>query len=99
MHKPAEPAELAYGCWQTANQLASTFGRTPLYGDWDPANGERLVGGSNFVYPVRFSPRVEQRAIDLIPKPGNRTPVDVMIWRSADDGAAMIGFVANRDYF
>jgi len=48
---------------------------------------------------VRFSPRVEQRAIDLIPKPGNRTPVDVMIWRSADDGAAMIGFVANRDYF
>jgi hypothetical protein len=95
----AQAAELANGCWQTADQLASTFGRTPLYRDRDPANGERLVGGSNFVYPVRFSSRVEQRAINLIPEPGNRTPTDVMIWRAADDGAAMIGFVANRDYF
>jgi len=62
-------------------------------------DGEGLAGSNNLVDTVRCASRVELWAGDLIPKPRDHAAVNVVIGKDADNGCAMIGFIAGGDYF
>jgi hypothetical protein len=57
------------------------------------------MGGNNLVHTMRFAARVILRTVDFVTKTRNCSPMDIMRGRAADYGPAMIGFIADRDYF
>lgn len=83
----------------TADQLAPTLCCASFDRNRHAVDCEGLEGSNNFVDPVRFTSRIDLGAVDLISEPRNRPPTNVMVRRSADDGSAVIGFIAYRDYF
>lgn len=84
-------------CRQAANQFAAAFRHTSLNRDLHAIDVNSGVGRDDFVDPMRFSARIEQRAADLIAQSGDCTAMDGVNRRAADDGAAVIRFVAYRD--
>lgn len=82
-----------------ADQLASAFRRASFDRDGHPVDCKRVVGGDDLVYTVRFATRVGQRTINLITQSGDRFSPDVVVGRTANNCAAMIGFVSDCNDF
>jgi hypothetical protein len=55
------------------------------------------VGGNNLVYTVRFATGVGLWAGNFVTKPGDRSSPDVVVGRTANNRATMIGFVSDCD--
>jgi hypothetical protein len=89
----------AHGNGQTANQLAPAFGCAPINGYRYAIYSERTACRNDLVHPMWLTAGVELWAVDLITKASNRASTNVIGRRAANDGAAVIGFVADRDYY
>ena len=83
--------------WQAADQLTPAFRRASLDRNGHPVDGQGAMAGDDLVYTVRFAARVEQGAGDLVTQPGDRSSPDVVVGRTADDCATVVGFVSYGD--
>jgi hypothetical protein len=80
---------------QAADQLAPAFRRASLDCNGHPINGKRIVGGNDLVHTVRFAARIGERTVNLVTQAGDRSSVDIVVGRTANDCTAMIGFVSD----
>lgn len=85
-------------CRLASDQLAPTLRYTSFDCNRNPVDSKGIGSSNNLVDAVQLAPRVDLRTIDLIPQPRNRAAADVMVGRTADDGSAVIGLIADRDY-
>lgn len=53
------------------------------------------MGGNDLVYTVRFATGVGQRTGNFVTQSGDRFSPDVVVGRTANNCAAMIGFVSD----
>lgn len=82
---------------QAADQLASTLRRASLDCHRHAVDCQCAMGGNDLVDAMRLATRVGLRTVDFVAKPSNRSTANIVRGRTADDGAAMIGLVADRD--
>lgn len=81
---------------QTADQLAPTLRRASLDCNGHAVDCQCVVGSIDLVHTVRFAAGIGQRTGNLITQAGDRSSADVVVGRTANNRAAMIGLVANR---
>jgi hypothetical protein len=60
-----------------------------------PVDSQCVVGGNDLVHTVRFAAGVGQWTVNFVAQSRDRFSPDVVIGRTADNCAAMIGFVSD----
>ena len=78
-----------------ADQLAPAFRRASFDRNGHPVKCQCVVGGDDLVYAMWLATRVGQRTINFITQSGDRSSPDVVVGRTANNSAAMIGFVSD----
>jgi len=86
-------------CRQAPEQFAPTFSRTALDCHGYAVDGQRAVCGDDLVHAMRLATGVGLWAIHQIAKSGDCASADVVGRGTADDFAAVVGFVADCDDF
>ena len=86
-----------YGRRQVADQLAPTLRRASLDRHRHAVDCQCAMGGNDLVDAMRLATRVGLRTVDFVAKPSNRSAANIVCGRTADNGAAMIGLIADRD--
>lgn len=80
---------------RAADQLAPAFRYASLDRNGHSVDGQRAVSGDDLVYTVRFAAGVALRTAYFVTQSGNRLSPDVVVGRTADYFAAVIGFVSD----
>lgn len=84
---------------QTADQLASAFGRASLYRDGHAIDCQRVVGSNDLVHAMGFSAWVGLWTIDFVTESGDCSSPNVVIGGAANHFAAMVVFVSDCNDF
>ena len=84
---------------RAADQLAPAFRRASFDRHGYAVDRKRIVGGGDLVNAVGFAARVDQRTGDFVTQSGDRSAPDVVVGRTADHCAAVVGHVADCDDF